>query len=144
MTPLKVLCFNKDFSLKLKSHWSHVGGLQIWVVGRWWVRGGKYCCRKTFFKIFTFLMWTTFKVFIEFLTILHLLHVLVFWPQGLWDLSSPIRDQTHIPSLEGEVLTPGPPGKSQKGFFKHHLNYIMKLHFLCPSFWFWISCCLWV
>jgi len=85
------------------------------------VRGGKYCWRKTFFKIFIFLMWTTFKVFIEFVIILHLLHVLVFRPQGLWDLSSPIRDQTHIPSLEGEVLTTGPPGKSQKGF----LNIIL-------------------
>ena len=68
-------------------------------------------------------MWTFFKVFIEFATILLLFHVLVFWPQGMWDLSSPTRDQTHTPYigkwnlfffffLEGEILTIGPPGKS--------------------------------
>ena len=33
-----------------------------------------------FFKIFFFLMWTIFKVFIEFVTILLLFNVLVFWP----------------------------------------------------------------
>ena len=39
-------------------------------------------------------MWTIFKVFIEFVTILLLFYVLVFWPQGMWDLSSPTRDRT--------------------------------------------------
>ena len=29
-----------------------------------------------------------YKVFIKFVTILLLFHVLVFWPQGMWDLSS--------------------------------------------------------
>ena len=33
-----------------------------------------------FFKIF-FFIWMTFKVFIEFVTILLLSYVLVFWPQ---------------------------------------------------------------
>ena len=37
-------------------------------------------------------MWTIFKVFIEFVTILLLFYVLVFWPRGTWDLSSPTRD----------------------------------------------------
>ena len=32
---------------------------------------------------------------------------------GMWDLSSPIRDGTALPVLEGRVLTPGPPGESQ-------------------------------
>ena len=59
-------------------------------------------------------MWTIFKVFIESVTILLLFYVLVFWLQGMWDLSSPTRDQTHTPALEGEVLTSGLPGKSQK------------------------------
>ena len=45
-----------------------------------------------FLKIF--LMWTIFKVFIEFVTVLLLFYVLVFWPQGMWDLSSPTRDWT--------------------------------------------------
>ena len=39
-----------------------------------------------FFKRF-WLMWTIFKVFIEFVTILLLFYVLVFWPRGTWDRS---------------------------------------------------------
>ena len=38
-------------------------------------------------------MWTIFKVFTEFVATLLLLYALVFWPQGLWDLSSLTRDQ---------------------------------------------------
>ena len=41
-------------------------------------------------------MWTLFNIFIEFVTILLLFfYVLVFWPRGMWDLSSPTRDRTH-------------------------------------------------
>ena len=39
-------------------------------------------------------MWTVFKVFIEFVTILLLFYVLFFWPRGMWDLISPTRDRT--------------------------------------------------
>ena len=39
-----------------------------------------------------FLMWTIFKVFIEFVTILFLFYALVFWPQVMWDLSALTRD----------------------------------------------------
>ena len=35
-----------------------------------------------------------FKVFIKFVTALRLFYALVFWPQGMWDLSCPINDQT--------------------------------------------------
>ena len=35
-----------------------------------------------------------------------------FLPRGMWDLSSPTKDRTHIPYLEGKVLTTGPSGKS--------------------------------
>ena len=37
-----------------------------------------------------------FKIFIEFVTIFLLFYVLDFWPLGIWDLSSPSRNQTHI------------------------------------------------
>ena len=57
-------------------------------------------------------MWTIFKVFIEFVTILLLFYVLVFWPQGMWDLSSRPGIEPASPALEGEVLTTGPPGES--------------------------------
>ena len=33
-------------------------------------------------------------------------------PGGIWDLSSPSRDQTQSPTFEGGFLTPGPPGES--------------------------------
>ena len=43
--------------------------------------------RLTCFSItsFFFLMWTTFKVFPEFVTVVLLFYVLVFWPRGMWD-----------------------------------------------------------
>ena len=44
-------------------------------------------------------MWTIFKVFIEFVTILLLFYVLVLWLRGMWNLSSPTRDQTCIPCI---------------------------------------------
>ena len=39
-------------------------------------------------------MWTILKVFIEFVTSLLLFYVLFLWLPGMWDLSSPTRDQT--------------------------------------------------
>ena len=43
-------------------------------------------------SIFSFLlMWTTNEVFIEFFTTLLPFYILVFWPQGMWGLSSPSR-----------------------------------------------------
>ena len=38
-------------------------------------------------------MWTIFKVFIEFVTILFRLYILVFWPPAMWDLNSGSEDQ---------------------------------------------------
>ena len=55
-----------------------------------------------------FLMCTIFKGFIEFVTILLLFYVLVFWPPDMQDLSFPVRNS----ALEGEVLTTEPPGKA--------------------------------
>ena len=65
-----------------------------------------------FFSFFFFLMWTIFKVFIEFVRILLWLYVLVFWSQGMWHLISLTRDRTAPPALQDKVLTIGPPGKS--------------------------------
>ena len=72
-----------------------------------------------FLKVFW--MWTTFKVSIEFVTILLLSYVLIFWPRDTWTLrdegktiaiSSPTRAWISTPALKGEVLTTGPPEKS--------------------------------
>ena len=56
-------------------------------------------------------MWTIFKVFIEFVIILFLFHVLVFWPGGMWDLNSQPGIKLTPPVLEGKVLTTGQLGK---------------------------------
>ena len=66
-------------------------------------------------------MWTIFKVFIEFVTILLLFYFLVLWPQGVWDLRDhrPGIEPTP-PALEGEVLTTVPPGKPCRGFNDVH------------------------
>ena len=45
-----------------------------------------------------FLTWTWFsKFFTELVTILLLFYALVFWPVGMWDLSSPTKDRTCTP-----------------------------------------------
>ena len=51
-------------------------------------------------------MWTIFKVFIEFVTILLQFYVLVFWPWSMWDLSSLTRDWTCTPCIGRRSLNP--------------------------------------
>ena len=68
-------------------------------------------------------------MFTEFVTILLLFYVLVFWPRGMWNFSEAcgilarrgiLAPQPGIeptpPALEGEVLTTGPPGKVPSSF----------------------------
>ena len=58
-------------------------------------------------------MWTIFKVFIEFATILLLFYGLLlwvfffffFWPRGMRDLTSLTGVEPIRPALEGDVLT---------------------------------------
>ena len=59
-------------------------------------------------KIFFFLTWTIFKVFIEFLTILFMFFG--FKACGILTPQSGIKPT--ILELEGEISTTGPPGKS--------------------------------
>ena len=51
-------------------------------------------------------MWTIFKVFIEFVTILLLFPVLVFWPGRTWGLISLTRNRTCIPCIGRQSLNP--------------------------------------
>ena len=60
----------------------------------------------TMIFIFYFLMWTTFKVFIEFAIILFLCCVLVFWLWSTWELSSPTRGGIRMPSVGRWSLNP--------------------------------------
>ena len=73
-----------------------------------------------FFKIF-FLMWTIFKVFIEFVTILLLFYVLLFWLRGMWDLSSPTRDQTRNRCIERRSLNHWTAREVPSQFFKRKI-----------------------
>ena len=43
---------------------------------------------------------------------------------SMWHLSSPTRDQTHIPASEDGLLTPGPPGKPRVHCFPQWLYKI--------------------
>ena len=72
-----------------------LGVLQSWTQLKRLSSSSSFIAIFSFFK--DFLMWTIFTIFIEFVTILLLFYVLVFWSRGMWDLSSPTRDQTHTP-----------------------------------------------
>ena len=50
---------------------------------------------KHFLRIF---LMSTVKVFIKFI-LLFLLYILIFWPQGIWNLNSPTRDWTFSPCI---------------------------------------------
>ena len=52
-------------------------------------------CHHCLFIYFSIFDVDHFKVFIEFVIILLLFYILVFWPGGMWDLGSLTRDQTH-------------------------------------------------
>ena len=60
-------------------------------------------------------MWTIFKVFIEFVTVLFPFYMLAFRPKGMCDLSPWPGMETILPALAGGVLTTNhQPGKSPK------------------------------
>ena len=68
-------------------------------------------------------MWTILKFFIEFVTVLFLVYVLVFWLWGIWGLSSPTRDGTHIPCFGGWSLNHWATRKVL-GFLKYMSSFL--------------------
>ena len=56
-------------------------------------------------------MWTIFKVFIKFVTVLLLFYVLAFGQEVCGALAPQSESKPTSPALEGKVLTTGPPGK---------------------------------
>ena len=76
----------------------------------------------------------------------------VFLSRGMWDLSSPTRDQTHTPCAGRWSLNhTGPPGKSLKGTFvlRHRKVDLTPLSPLPSSFhetsrWQWNSGVMWI
>ena len=63
------------------------------------------------------LMCTIFKVFTEFVTILLLFYVLVFWPEACGILAPQPGIEPTASALEGKVLTTGLRRKSQGDYF---------------------------
>ena len=62
-------------------------------------------------------MWTIFKVFIEFVTILLVFHGFWFFGCKVCGILAPRPGiEPTAPALAGEVLTTGPPGKSLQTF----------------------------
>ena len=74
-----------------------------------------YFCKEFFFF---FGMWTIFKVFVDFVTVLFLFYVLVFPPQACAILAPQLGVKPAASALEGEVLTTGPPRKSLEAHFR--------------------------
>ena len=62
------------------------------------------------------------KVFFEFVTILLLLYILVFWLPDMWDHSSPTRNGTCFPASEDEALITRLPDKAPLLKFKNTLG----------------------
>ena len=64
--------------------------------------------------VFDFPMWAIFNVFVEFVTILlqFFFFFCLFWPQVMFDLSSPAGFKPILPALGCKVLATGPPGKT--------------------------------
>ena len=54
------------------------------MVARVWREGGEW---GVILPLKFFLVWTIFKVLLGSVTVLLLSYVLVFWPQGMWDLA---------------------------------------------------------
>ena len=61
-------------------------------------------------------MWIFLKSFIEFVAILLPFYVLVFWPPGMWDLSSPTRNGTLTPCIGSWRLNHWMPRKPLGAF----------------------------
>ena len=75
-------------------------------------------------------MWSFLKVFIEFVAILLLLFVLVFWPGGMWDLRSPTRDQTCAPCIG----RPSPILRTARGIPPYSWVVFVRCVFSCALF----------
>ena len=70
-------------------------------------------------------MGTIFKVFIEFVTILFLLYVLVLGIKARGILAPQPGTEPALPSLEDEFLTSGSPGESIQGFETNDMGYLL-------------------
>ena len=80
-----------------------------------------------------FFMWTIFKVFIEFATILLLFFILFFGCEACGILAPQPGMEPAPPALEGKVLTTGPPAKSPASCFNTENKYLPSWSYLTSS-----------
>ena len=98
----------QDLSVMCQEVWAaHLP--KIWP--SWWLSG------KDFILFIRLSDVDYFGRLLEFVTALLPFYVSVFWLWGMWDLSSPTRDGTCIPTLESEVISTEPPRKSLRKDF---------------------------
>ena len=71
-----------------------------------------------------------FKVFIEFVTV-PLFYILIFWPWGIWDLSTLTRDQARTPCIWRRSLNPW----TSREISLHVLLELQAEHFDCSWEW---------
>ena len=84
-------------------------------------------------------MWTVVEVFIEYvitlLVLFFLLNPLVFWPRGMWNLSSPTRDGTCTPLIGRQSLNHWTPTKVSLSLKLQEVNqHFQKVWFIAPSY----------
>ena len=98
------------------------GSLGFWLISipPVWLWFGNHHQLLLHYYYYFFLMWTIFKVFIEFVTILLLFYALFFWPWGMWDPSSPTRDWTCTPCIGRWSLNHGTTREVLKKILKRY------------------------
>ena len=135
-------CFGPSDTLGLMgTHaWHRCGSASNKLWGHQWTKQNSAMC-----FIYLKITWATFKVFIDLVCFIFLNDVdhfkvftefviillyfmflfcfVFFWLWGMWELSSLTRDWTHIPALEGEILTTESPGKSHSVCFSCYWNH---------------------
>ena len=90
--------------------------------------------QSAFFQSEFYLFFNFFKVFIEFVTILLLFYVLVFWPRDMWDISSPTRDRTRTPWIGRRSLNHWTAREVPQSEFKKTRNSIIFISLCLKSF----------
>ena len=120
-----VLCMSSRSGMNIVYGWSKCSNDRKWMRSKFanfinftmhssFLMGGGIHVNFFFFLtiFFFFLLWTILKIFLEFVTVLHLFMFWFFGQEACEVLDPWAGIQLESPALKGEVLTTGPPGKS--------------------------------
>ena len=89
-----------------------------------------YPLKENVFKIFIYFQVDHCKVFIEFVTILLLFYILVFWLWGMWGLNLTTRDWICTPCIGWWSLHPWTSRQISAPLFLHIFSHLKFLSFL--------------